>query len=893
METKTIIAMLLMAGLASATDVTCVPFSGTTSISSGVVVVDIYTDYLCTSSIFTGGFTYAGKGWQVTLGNCTTALSLNLTEYETYYYKYLINGVATSDGSCHSFIATNPTNGTTSVNNYFSGASITNLNVTNNITNNITTTINITNNITNNITTTINITNNITNNITGSSNWTDIFNFPVACNAGEAVTKINTTLTCSPFLTAETDPIWTAEKVNYTATANLPVYNNLSGGDIVGLVGNWTLDKPGYYTKANVDAIGNLTNYYNKTSMPVYNNGTSNLTLADIAANIGNWTDDKSDYTTTANLPVYNNGSSNLTLAQVAANIGNWTADKPSYTTTANLPVYNNGSVTSITAGTGLTGGAITASGTIALNDTYVIGLCPIYNNGSSNLTMSDVVAGVGNWTADKGSYAPYSAFNNLSLTDITASIGNWTADKPDYTTTANLPVYNNLSGTDVGVLMINGTIIRASNTSWITANQYTYNNITNLSLYQVASLLPVYNNLSAGDVSNAVGNWTGNASSYTATSGIAALMGNTTIARTGSTTTCGAGQWMVNATTTTSGITSVCTAIPTYNNGTLGTAENTTIAALLVSNTSVNNKLLSLNQSKAQAGTCAANQFMQSTTNTSAPSCQRPDAANITNAMSSTDNTTINANISSINVSLSSHSANISSINVSVALAHTNIGALNTSLSANISSLNVSVALAHTNIGALNTSLSANISSLNVSVTTATNKDLSLNQSKAQAGVCAANQFIQSTTNTSAPTCARPDAANITNVMSSTDNSTLNANISSLNVSVALAHTRITSLNTSLSQNISSLNVSKANIGTATCAAGTVAQNITTSATGITSQCIAATAATGSGNVTATSGTNLYYARFTNNTNIANGNIYDNATCVIINGSTSTFYIC
>ena len=394
METKTIIAMLLMAGLASATDVTCVPFSGTTSISSGVVVVDIYTDYLCTSSIFTGGFTYAGKGWQVTLGNCTTASSLNLTEYETYYYKYLINGVATSDGSCHSFIATNPTNGTTSVNNYFSGASITNLNVTNNITNNITTTIN----ITNNITTTINITNNITNNITGSSNWTDIFNFPVACNAGEAVTKINTTLTCSPFLTAETDPIWTAEKVNYTATANLPVYNN---------------------------------------------------------------------------------GSSNLTLAQVAANIGNWTADKPSYTTTANLPVYNNGSVTSITAGTGLTGGAITASGTIALNDTYVIGLCPIYNNGSSNLTMSDVVAGVGNWTADKGSYAPYSAFNNLSLTDITASIGNWTADKPDYTTTANLPVYNNLSGTDVGTLMINNTIIRASNTSWITANQLTYNNGT------------------------------------------------------------------------------------------------------------------------------------------------------------------------------------------------------------------------------------------------------------------------------------------------------------------------------------------------------------------------------------------------------------------------------
>ena len=222
MGLKTLVALMIVSGIAFATDVPCVPFSGTSSISSGSVVVDIYTDYLCTASVFTGGFTYAGKSWQVTLGNCTSASSLNLTEFETYYYKYLINGLATSDGSCHSFIATNPTNGTTTINNFVSGANITNLNLTNNITYNYTTVYN------------------ITNNITGSSNWTDLFNFPPACGAGEAVTQINSTLTCSPFIVIEVDPVWTAEKVNYTTTLQLPKYNNLTLTQIVGSLGNYS-----------------------------------------------------------------------------------------------------------------------------------------------------------------------------------------------------------------------------------------------------------------------------------------------------------------------------------------------------------------------------------------------------------------------------------------------------------------------------------------------------------------------------------------------------------------------------------------------------------------------------------------------------------------------------
>ena len=110
--------------------------------------------------------------------------------------------------------------------------------------------------------------------------------------------------------------------------------------------------------------MGNLTNYYNKTSQPafpVYNNGSSNLTLSDISANMGNWSADKSTYASQA----------------YANSLGNWSGNSSSYTTTANL------------------------------------------------------VAAVGNWSADKSTYASQAYANSL---------GNWSGNSSTHTFAKSAP---------------------------------------------------------------------------------------------------------------------------------------------------------------------------------------------------------------------------------------------------------------------------------------------------------------------------------------------------------------------------------------------------------------------------------------------------------------------
>ena len=72
----------------------------------------------------------------------------------------------------------------------------------------------------------------------------------------------------------------------------------------VNSLGNWSADKSSYATTSALSSVGN-------------------------------WSADKSSYTTTVNLPVYNNGSSNLTMTQVVSGVGNWSADKSSYSNTS------------------------------------------------------------------------------------------------------------------------------------------------------------------------------------------------------------------------------------------------------------------------------------------------------------------------------------------------------------------------------------------------------------------------------------------------------------------------------------------------------------------------------------------------------------------------------
>jgi len=368
---------------------------------------------------------------------------------------------------------------------------------------------------------------------------------------------------------------WSADSVNYTMTSDLPVYNNgssnLTMSDVVAGVGNWSADSINY----------TMTIY-----LPVYNNGSSNLTLSDVVSSIGNWSLDSSNYTQTVDLPVYNNGSSNLTLSDVVSSIGNWSLDSANYTQTSDLPVYNNGSVTSITAGSGLTGGTITTSGTIALNDTYVSLLFPIYNNGTSNLTLADIVNSIGNWSFDSSNYTQtvdLPVYNNLSGSDIVGLVGNWSLDSANYTQTSDLPVYNNgssnLTLSDVVSSIGNWSLDSANYTQ--TSDLPVYNNGTsNLTLSDVVSSignwsldsgnytqtvdLPVYNNgssnLTLSDIEVSLGNWSGNSSSV-------ARIGN-----------CSPGDVVQN--TTTSGVECITVSglFPIYNNGT----SNLTLADIV-----------------------------------------------------------------------------------------------------------------------------------------------------------------------------------------------------------------------------------------------------------------------------------------------------------------------
>jgi len=93
------------------------------------------------------------------------------------------------------------------------------------------------------------------------------------------------------------------------------------------------------------------------------------------------------------------------------------------------------------------------------------------------------------------------------------------------------------------------------------------------------------------------------------------------------------------------------------------------------------------------------------------------------------------------------------------------------------------------------------------------------LNATKAQAGVCAANEWMQSTTNTSAPTCLQVGFTNVSGTV--TDAQMANQKLNVSDVGTAIGNSTI------------------ARTGTATCAGVTLAQNVTTTTSGMTSQCL------------------------------------------------------
>jgi hypothetical protein len=207
--------------------------------------------------------------------------------------------------------------------------------------------------------------------------WTTIDNYPSACSAGQYVSAIGDTLTCSAPTGGGT--------VTGTGIANtITKWTNSTN------LGNSTITDDGQ----NV-TIGTGTTMFEVNSSGTYVN---NLTVSGVIVG----------YNTTTQLTTLYA----LKSEPIASSLGNWSADKASYTLLTvtqgiNTSVVGNSSVLS------------TLQTSVSGNDTAL---------GNRITSVNNTVFSLGNWTADKALYA--------TLTNL-ASIGNWTNDKPLYYNTS------------------------------------------------------------------------------------------------------------------------------------------------------------------------------------------------------------------------------------------------------------------------------------------------------------------------------------------------------------------------------------------------------------------------------------------------------------------------
>ena len=258
---------------------------------------------------------------------------------------------------------------------------------------------------------------------------------------------------------------WTSDKSSYApivyVDGQIGGIVNLTEADVVTAVGNWTADQGNYYTSTQTDTLF--------TALP-------NLTMQDINDSFGNWSQAQSSYTTIVyvtsignftawgynyddmiNIPTHlSNFTNDLSFATEAYvdTTGNWTADKGNYINTTTL---NNGTIIRednitwinqsglilnwsniiITTGDNTTFNQTLTDG-LYTNQTYVDGQI----SGIVNLTLGEIVTNIGNWTSDKGSYYTstqtdtlFTALPNLTESDVVTAVGNWTADKSSYAT--------------------------------------------------------------------------------------------------------------------------------------------------------------------------------------------------------------------------------------------------------------------------------------------------------------------------------------------------------------------------------------------------------------------------------------------------------------------------
>lgn len=205
----------------------------------------------------------------------------------------------------------------------------------------------------------------------------------------------------------------------------------------------------------------------------------SNASTNAAITSIGNWTNDKSQYANlTKNNTFLGNNTFNRTLISNSGS-GNWSnlfeiaGDSSTYATASgirltdqtpgstprNWAIYNGvgaGGRLDFFQGTTKGGSPDGANNPLYLTSTgaFVTGLTAsgsISEGGTSlnvkYLTQTGAVTALGNWTADKSSYATTASLSAYQLSSgLVTALGNWTADKSSYTPTANLGAYRNQS---------------------------------------------------------------------------------------------------------------------------------------------------------------------------------------------------------------------------------------------------------------------------------------------------------------------------------------------------------------------------------------------------------------------------------------------------------------
>ena len=133
-------------------------------------------------------------------------------------------------------------------------------------------------------------------NITSLS-WSKLTNYPSACASGQAITQLGDSITCSAFVTSESDPQWLSDKPDYMNNATL---YSVFFSDIANFTGTLTNNKYCTYNQADNTIVcnsdtsitetdpywtANQSNYYNKSEVDTLDTNTN--------TSVVNWVNDQ------------------------------------------------------------------------------------------------------------------------------------------------------------------------------------------------------------------------------------------------------------------------------------------------------------------------------------------------------------------------------------------------------------------------------------------------------------------------------------------------------------------------------------------------------------------------------------------------------------------------